>query len=142
MNNESFEDFLRRSDMEYPEKATWLLRGVKSARTICPDCPSPPTFVSEKTRVCCGSCPFLMMIWIFNEKQMKIWDELRPPDIKRKEVEKAVNEQKISQIEQTMGRVCKLTSLPLFLKNKNMCPVRSLCHKNFLRKFLCIILTG
>jgi len=143
LNGENFECFLQRSHFDYPEKATWLLRGVENVRTICQDCSLPPLDVQEKMMACCGRCPFAMMIWLLNESQAETWLELRPPDMRQKEIEKAIMEghELSPKIKEIIGRVHQLTPLPLFLI-KIICPVRSLWHKNFLRKFLCMILTG
>lgn len=94
--------------MEYPIKATWYLRSVYSAATICPDCPSPPQFALEKTKKCCEICLFPMMIWLFDDEQRKVWEEIRPVDMKKKDIAKAIEEE-------TIGRVPKIASLPLFL---------------------------
>lgn len=115
MTTESLEEFLARSKMEYAEKATWLLRGVENVRAVCPDCPFPPLFTEDKTQACCKKCTFHLMVWLFNTEQEKIWQELRPADMKKKEIQKAINEHKIPQIEEIIGRVPELTPLPLFL---------------------------
>ena len=116
MNTESSESFLSKSSMDYPLKATWYLRGVESTSTSCPDCPNPPMFMSEKTKECCKRCNFLMMIWLLNEEQLEIWREVRPPEKQKEEIEKAIKEHKMPQIEVSIGGVPELSTLPLFLK--------------------------
>lgn len=101
--------------MDYPEKATWYIRGVDNTKPICDDCPSPPRRALEKIRECCKICPFQMIIWLFNKEQGEIWKETRPLDMKKKDIEKAVNERRIAQVEKTIGRVPEIAPLPLFL---------------------------
>jgi len=113
---ESLEEFLRKSEMEYPEKATWLLYGVDNVKTVCHNCSCSPIFVADKTRACCERCTFLMMVWLFNAEQEKIWQESRPADMKKKEIQKAINEHKIPQIEEIKGRDSETILLPLFLE--------------------------
>lgn len=109
------DEFLRKSHLDYPEKATWHLYGVDNASLICPDCHSPPVNMSERITACCERCPFALMIWLLNKRQAEIWLKVRPPDMKRKEVEKAVSEQrKISHLKEVIGRVSELSPLPVF----------------------------
>lgn len=103
--------------MEYAEKATWWLYGVDNVKTICHNCSYPPNFVADRTSACCERCPFLMMIWLFNEEQIQVWIELRPKEMQRKEIEKAVAEghEIAPQIKEIIGRVPETVALPLFL---------------------------
>jgi hypothetical protein len=109
---------LQRSHFDYPEKATWWLRGVENVRTICHDCSSPPLEAQEKMMACCQKCPFAMMVWLFNESQAETWLRLRPPDMRQKEIEKAVTEgyEIPPKIKEIIGRVPELSPLPLFLE--------------------------
>lgn len=56
-----------------------------------------------------------MMIWLFNEKQLKIWKAVRPPEKQEEEIEKAIREGKEVKIEQIIGEVIIPIASPSFL---------------------------
>ena len=100
--------------MDYPLKATWYLHGVESASTRCPDCPFSPIYTLEKTKECFKRCTFTIMVWLLDGEQEKIYEESRPPEMKRKDIEKAINERKIVQIEKVIGRAPEISVSPSF----------------------------
>lgn len=91
--------------MDYSLKANLYLRGVAS--TPCPDCPPerryPIVSIAEKTKACIQYCKFALMIWILSEEQRKIWEEFRPPEMKEKDIQKAIDEKKFA-LEEAIAR--------------------------------------
>jgi len=115
--------------MDYCLKANLYLRGV--AFMPCPDCykkwhpknekPFPTTEnrsipFSEKINERLLSCPFEIMLWILSEDQFQLWEKLRSLEMKKKEIEKAINEHKVLQVETSLGRAPESMPLPLFLE--------------------------
>jgi hypothetical protein len=57
----------------------------------------------EKTERCFKRCPYEIVIWILSKKQFKLYEKLRPPELKEKELERAKREGKIIFVQQIMG---------------------------------------
>jgi len=135
LNTEELERELRKSPMDYCLKANLYLRGV--AFMPCPDChekwlpENENSFLttekhsipfSEKIDECLLSliegrlknCPFEIMVWILSEDQFQLWEKLRSPEMKRRGIEKAINEHKMLQVEASLGRALGSISLPFF----------------------------
>ena len=116
MNNRVTERNIRDSELEYPMKACVVIHGSYYGQ--CPDCPfqneNPSVHLFKKTEKCDERCPFLLMIWLMNQQQLYAWDVTRPEEMKIKEVEKAINEGELDLVEETIGRVPEVVSLPLF----------------------------
>jgi len=53
------------------------------------------------------------MVWLLNEAQWELYNELRPPERMENEIRKAVREGKIDQIKPAMGAL-KITVAPSF----------------------------
>ena len=91
---------LRKSEMDYSLKATLYLYGVSF--TPCSDCPfkneKPPISICEKTEKCFQRCPFEIMVWILSSRQRKIYEKFRPPALKKRDFEQAINLGKIVQV--------------------------------------------
>ncbi len=60
------------------------------------------------------NCPFKIMIWILNEDQLRLWEKVRSPEMKKKEIEKAINERKMPQVESTYREGPRITASPSF----------------------------
>jgi len=88
---------LRESSMIYSLKANFYLKRLFS--TPCDDCPfkeeNPSVPISEKDEDCFKRCPFDIMIWLLNEKQTALYQKFRPPEKKKRELEKVIREGKI-----------------------------------------------
>ena len=106
MNIPELEQNLRNSTAAYPLKATRYIYGI--FQNPCPNCPYmneyPPVPIYEKDEYCFKKCPFEICIWILNEEQLKIYEKVRPPEKKKRDIEMAIREGKIIPIEETLGR--------------------------------------
>jgi len=95
---------LRNSSMDYSLKVTRYLYGV--ARTPCPNCPfkneDPPVPLIEKTKKCFQRCKFKIIIWIPSPEQLHLYEQVRPPEKKKEDIELAINEGKITLIEESL----------------------------------------
>lgn len=105
--------------MDYSLKATRDVYGV--AQTPCPNCPfkneEPPVPLVEKTKRCFQRCKFKIIIWILSTKQLSLYEEFRPPEKKKEDIELAINEGEIARIEETLRESQKIKPpLPLFYK--------------------------
>lgn len=96
---EELERQLRNSEMAYSLKVNRYYKGV--AYTPCNDCPfkkeDPCVSICDKTKDCFKRCPYEIVIWILSPSQTAEYEKLRPPDMKNKELERAINERKIVQ---------------------------------------------
>lgn len=115
MNLEELKELLPESQMNYPLKAGLYLRN--SASAPCPDCPfrNKSPFVVT-TKLCFQECPHDIMIWILSREQLEKYKELRPPEKKKKEIDRAIEEGKILQIERIKGAPEIAVAPLLFLK--------------------------
>lgn len=97
MNLEELEVSLRNSEMDYSLKANRYLHGV--AFTPCNDCPfkgeNPAVSIPLKTQKCFERCPYQIMVWILSEQQLRLYYKVRPPELKDKDFNKAVNEERV-----------------------------------------------
>jgi len=83
--------------MDYSLKANLYLQGV--ALTPCNDCPfrgeKPVVPIWAKTQRCFKRCPHPIMIWILNKQQLKLYEKVRPPELKERDANKAIKEERI-----------------------------------------------
>ena len=119
MESWELERELRKSPMEYPFKATLCLYGV--SRNPCPNCSFqneyPPVPLAEATKKCLQRCKFKIIIWILNTEQLSLFEQFRPPEKKKEDIELAINEGKTALIEESLRESQKIKlPLPLFLK--------------------------
>jgi hypothetical protein len=100
------ESNFRRSNEVYPLKETRYLYSV--SQIPCPDCTHknkhPPVSISKKTEDCFKKCEFEICLWILSKEQLEIYEKVRPPEKKKKDIELAIREGKIVLIEKTLGR--------------------------------------
>ena len=100
MNIGELERKLRNSSMIYAFKANFYLHDIFSIP--CRDCPFqneiPAVSILEKDKNCFKRCPHDIMIWLLNEEQTALYERFRPPEKKKRELEKAIKEGKIIQI--------------------------------------------
>jgi hypothetical protein len=100
LNIEESERKLRNSSMVYAFKSNFYLHGVFFIP--CKDCPFqneiPAVPILEKDKDCFKRCPHDIMIWLLNEEQTTLYEKFRPPEKKKKELEKAIKEGRIIQI--------------------------------------------
>lgn len=117
MNKEELERRLRESPMAYPLKVNLYCKGV--AFTPCNDCPfkneNPVVPIWKKTEKCFQRCPFEILIWILNEEQQEMYEKLRPPEMKEREIKRAQREGKIAKMEL---REQEVTAAPVFFCQK------------------------
>jgi len=110
--------------MDYSYKATLYLQG--NAFTPCNDCPfkndDPYVSLNEKIERCFQGCPHDIMVWLLNKEQLEIYERLRPPERKQKDIEKAIKEGRIIQIEHTFRFKggSELTVTPFFILKLNL----------------------
>jgi hypothetical protein len=104
--NNDLEHNFRKSNEGYTLKSTRYIYGV--SQIPCPDCPHkneyPPVSILKKDEDCFRRCRFEISIWILSEDQLKLYEKVRPPEKKKKDVELAIREGKIVLIEKTLGR--------------------------------------
>jgi hypothetical protein len=106
LNTFELEHNFRSSNEGYLLKSTRYIHGV--SQIPCPDCPYkneyPPVSILKKDEDCFRRCRFEISIWILSEDQLKLYEKVRPPEKKKKDVELAIREGKIVLIEKTLGR--------------------------------------
>lgn len=107
---------LRNSPMDYSLKVNLYYKKV--AFTPCSDCPfqgeRSAIPIWEKTEKCFQRCPYDIVIWILNPRQLTKYEELRPQDKKKKEIERAIREGKLVQVEETLRASGELVTSPSF----------------------------
>lgn len=99
---EKLEQWLPKSEMDYSLKVNLYYMGV--AFTPCHNCPfkneNPAVTILKKTQKCFQRCPYEIVTWILSPAQFRLYQLLRPPEMKEKEKKRAKKEGKISQINQ------------------------------------------
>jgi hypothetical protein len=116
LNNWDLERELRKSPMDYSLKATQYLYGI--SQTPCPNCPFkneyPPVPFEKKTKKCFERCKFKIIIWILNQEQLSVYEQFRPPEKKKKDIELAINEGKIALVEEILRGSQEIVVFPSF----------------------------
>jgi len=97
LNLKELEVSLRSSEMDYSLKANRYLKDI--AFTPCEDCSfkgeNPAVSILIKTQRCFERCPYPIMVWILSEQQLKLYEKVRPSELKERDLNKAVNEEQI-----------------------------------------------
>lgn len=115
------EEDLRESPMAYPLKANLYIRGV--AFMPCNDCPfkneRPSLLIDETVDRCFQECPHNIIVWILNQEQLEKYEELRPLELKEKDLKFAIKMEKIPQEEEFIGAP-EIAVTPVFFKSQKI----------------------